>query len=353
MTHLIENLDRDKFRPLAIVPEPGPLSEKLESIGCRTFFVPLVSIKPKNFLKIWSIPRKIRKIIRENDVDILHPDYMSDVYFSHRARKGTKTKLIWHVRWNMKYAKDKFFENLPDGIIGVSEASIARFSDTPEIRSKCVVIYNGVDCEIFAPVEDKKARRKSLGLPTDKFILLFVGVFKEGKGVYELADAMPILREKYDKEKTPLLVFVGTPPNEECLQKLKDKLDSRGLGDFYWIVPQQEKIWLWMQAADALAIPSHEGNEGMPRVLYEAMACGAAGIGSDTSGVREAVAGGSGLLVKENSPESIVQKVSALIDDPNLLEELQERGRKRALADFDVKKHARKVEEFYLEILKR
>ncbi|MCK5741684.1 MAG: glycosyltransferase, partial [Chlorobi bacterium] len=105
------------------------------------------------------------------------------------------------------------------------------------------------------------------------------------------------------------------------------------------------------QAADALMIPSHEGHEGMPRVLYESISCGTVGIGSNTSGVKEAVTPDSGILVEEMTPPEIAAAVKKLMLDPDIVKDLQINGRKRALEFFDIKKHAKSVQDFYTKIL--
>ena len=353
MAHLIENLNRDKFTPFCICPEPGELSEKLENIGCKCFFVPLYSIKPRYYKYLRPTVKQIKKIILDNNIHILHPDRDADVVYCALAKRKTGAKLIWHVRVNDGNSKDPLNSRWSDGIIGVSDAAGRRFSNSPKIRNKYRTIYNGVNTKLFAPVEDKKALRKQLGLPEDKFILIFVGQVTRGKGIFDLTDALNLLKIEIGHQKMPYVLYIGTYSDDETAELLKNSIAHYKLNDFISLPGQQNNIHEWMQAADALIIPSHEGVEGMPRVLYEAMSCGAAGIGSNTSGVNEAVTENSGLLVDEHSPRDIADKIKMLIENNELLEKLKTNGRKRALEFFDIRKHAEKVEEFYLEILNR
>lgn len=353
MTFLIENLDRNRFTPFALVPSAGELSERLESSGCKTFFAPLVSLKPKNISKAFGLPEHIRNILIDNDIKIIHPDYPSDTFMCWMAKRKLDIKLIWHVRWTEKFFKDRLFERIVDGMIGVSDAAGRRFSESAKIRAKYRTIYNGVDCQLFKPVEDRNSIRRVLDMPENRFILIFVGILKDGKGVYDLANAMGILRKKYSDELMPYLYYVGTAPNQEKLEQLNNLIKENNCSEFVRIIPQQKNIHEWMQAADALAIPSHEGNEGMPRVMYEALACGTAGIGTDISGVNEAITPSTGILVDEKNPDSLALGIAKLVDDPLLLKELQQKGRQRALDFFDIRNHARDVMNFYDEILSR
>ncbi len=351
MVHLIENLDRDRFTPFGICPRQGELSEKLESIGCRCFFVPLYSIKPKYIFKVMPITSKIKDIIKKYNIDILHPDYSADAFFCGLAKKGTNAKLIWHVRWNELFAKDRLHERLADGIIGVSEGAGERFKGNPEIYKKYRTIYNGVDCELFKPAKDIKEVRRKLGVPEDRLTLLFAGVLKEGKGVLEITKAMAKLKKESNVQELPQLYYIGIKGREETFEELQRIIVETELNENVKILPHQDNIQEWMQAADLLLIPSYEGHEGMPRVAYEAMACGTPVLGSDTSGVREAVTQNTGFLVKEKSYDDIANVIRQITDNPERLKNMRNDAKQRALEYFDIKKHARKVEDFYIKVL--
>ena len=105
-----------------------------------------------------------------------------------------------------------------------------------------------------------------------------------------------------------------------------------------------------MQTADVLAAPSHEGVEGMGRVLYEAMACGTAVITTDISGNREAVTPETGLIVPEKSPGDIAAAIKRLMNDKELLTGFEKNGRKRSLELFDFKTNIRFIEQQYCSV---
>lgn len=349
MTFLIENLDRDRVNPCAIMPEAGELSERLEKCGCPCYFIPLFSIKPKYLTKLPHEYKMLRNLIREKNIDILHPDYPSDAYMCYLAKSGTDAKLFWHVRWNEKFTKDKLYEKIADGIICVSKGTRDRFSYTPEIDAKTAIIFNGVDCSVFSPVDDRKAVRKALEIPNDRNVGIFVGVYKDGKGVFDIINALGIIK-KMREDIMPNFYFIGTPMDTNMSGIMENMIRANDLNAYVKLIPQQNNIYEWMQAADFLTIPSYEGHEGMPRVLYEAMACGAVGIGSDTSGVREALTKESGILVPEKSPEQLADAILKIIENPELMHSYQIEGRKRAVSTFDIKIHSRNVVNFYDKI---
>jgi glycosyltransferase involved in cell wall biosynthesis len=352
MTHLIENLERTKYKPFALCPEKGELSEKLFSLGCPVFHVPMYSLKPKNILKCLPEAFHIRKIIKQNNIDIIHSDYPSDTYFAHLARLGTKTKVIWHVRWNVPAGKDRLFEKSFDGIIGVSEAAGKRFKlENSEISRKYETIYNGVDINKFSPLENKSELRKELDLPTGKFILLFAGVRKVGKGIFDILNAQVII--KNNNNNLPLMVFIGGDQANDNREKINKLIKENNISEDVRILPPQSNVSDWMRAADIIAIPSHEGNEGMPRVSIEAQCCGVPLILSDAGGVAEAIGDEqkAGIVVGQNSPQDIASAIQKIMSDENLAKKMSEAGRIRGEELFDIKIHARKIEKFYEYIL--
>jgi glycosyltransferase involved in cell wall biosynthesis len=335
------------------LPKAGDLSKALEAENCKCEFIELYSIKPKYIFKLSAEVRKIRDFVIKNEIDILHPDYMSDVYLANRARKGLNTKLLWHVRWTEKFPKrDKAYEKLVDGMVCVSSAASDRFSKTPEIKAKCRVVYNGVDCRVFKPADDKIETRKKLGLPVEGKILLFVGLLKKEKGVFDLLNGYIKFRQD-NKDAKLSLVYIGSPVNDETQTELLNRIKNSGFSNDIHVFPQQTNIHEWMSAADMLAILSHEGNEGMPRVLYESFSCGVAGIGSDTSGINEAITPETGLLIPEQNIDSIAGAIGELNNNEEMIRRFQVNARQRALDYFDIRIHAAKVQDFYDYLLSK
>lgn len=352
---LIEHLDRRKVRPFAVVPAEGELSDALRQLDCPTFIVPLEEVRRTYLWKRWLPEAKrffrnverVRALVKAHRIDVLHPDEASDVITCGYAKKGARAKLVYHVRLTVSTKLDRLGESLCDGFIGVSEDVKRRFS--PRALKKFRVIFDGVDFNVFKPCDDRAALRKELDLPTDAFILLFVGQVKAGKGIFDLLDALALLNARLPENERPLLLIAGKPIDEfalpEVLAKIqRDALNARYLG-------HRNDIHRWMQACDALALPSHEGVEGLPRALVEGMACGAIGLGTDTSGLREAFADGNGIMVREKSPRDLADAIATLMRNADLRAYYRQKGIESVRARFDAKASARAVERFYEEML--
>ena len=197
-------------------------------------------------------------------------------------------------------------------------------------------IVGGADLERFHPAADRAPLRRELGIPEDRFILLFVGQVTRPKGVMDIVEAFTLLRAAPERPR-PLLLLVGTPHPPEIAGEIGSREDVRLLG-------QREDVHRWMQAADVLVSGSHQDTEGMSRVLYEAMACGAVPVATDIAGNRDAVTSETGLLVPQRSPDAIARAVTSLRENPDRLAALRSQGLRRARETFDIRLHARGVE---------
>jgi len=350
MLALIEHLDRERFVPYAIVPARGELSERLEALGVKVSIIPLTSLKPKNFFSIIKNIKRIRELVRREEIDILHTDFERDTFLCGLAKVNLPVKLLWHVRLTRKERLDKINASRSDGIIGISEGTKHRFTNVKGIDSKFRKIFNGVDIDKFAPHENKIALRRQLGMPEDRKIILFVGQIKDSKGVLDILEAAA-LTKKINQGSEFLFLFIGHFENSEFQNQFQSQIYNKNIIEEVQIIGQQTNINEWMAAGDLLVLPSYEGTEGMGRVLFEAMACALPVIGTNISGVKEAITKDTGMLVNEHSPDEIAEAVNSLLYSKELYINYSMNARRRAQEVFDIKIHAQKVMEFYNDML--
>lgn len=350
MLFLIKNLDRDFIEPIGIVPEEGELARELRAAQCKTFVTSLVKLKPRNWREFRTVYRGIRRIVISEKPDIMHADYDADLFFSAMAKRAYPTKAVWHLRWTMPAVRDRLLENLADGIIGVSDGAGRRLSKSIFQSDKYETIYNGVYTDEFKPATDKSALRERLNLPRERKIFIFAGVLKDGKGVLDIVDALGILKDGF--KLMPYTIFLGNKGNDSVFRKFESKVSQYSLIDDIALLGQKSNIEEWMSASDILLIPSHEGNEGMPRVAVEAMSCGTPVIGTDISGTNEAITDETGILVPEKSPWLLAEAMKSLLNDDKQRQEMSIAARRRAVEVFDIKAHADKVQQFYKRILR-
>jgi glycosyltransferase involved in cell wall biosynthesis len=351
MALLIEHLDRRVVEPVAICPGPGELTDHLTALGCPVVHVPLHPIKLRTLHRVWDSSRRIRAVLRQRAIDILAPDAPRDALTCGLAKLGTPTKLVWFVRLTGRDRLDPLLERLADGFIGDSDATRARFSDSPRVAARYRTIVGGASLGRFRPPEDRAALRRALGLPEDRFVLVFAGQVTRAKGVLEIVEAFGQLHAATPDGPRPLLLVVGTPHPPAIAGELEARARASGAWGDVRLLGQREDVHRWMQAADVLVSGSHQDTEGMSRVLYEAMACGAVPIATDIPGNRDAVTPDTGVLVPERSTLGMAGAMTALRAHPEQLAALRAQGVRRAREMFDIRIHARGVEAFYSELV--
>lgn len=201
-------------------------------------------------------------------------------------------------------------------IIAVSNALKEKIISLGIPGEKIEVIPNGIDIELFKPM-DKAECRKKLSLPLDKKIVLFVGNLEKVKGVDILVEAMKGLPED------ACLVIVGegsltqdTKTQRHKDTRLKDRITFAG-------AKPHSEIPIWMNAADVFCLPSR--NEGCPNVILEALACGVPIVASKVGGILELIKGEEyGILVPPQDSSALQEGIKRCLElrwDRNKLRE--------------------------------
>lgn len=130
--------------------------------------------------------------------------------------------------------------------------------------------------------------------------------------------------------------------------ELKNLADELGLnikfiGHIEDIAPYYERAKIFVMASRS---------EGLPNVLIEAANFGCARLSSDTVGGRELIKDEiNGLLFKSESKDELMQKLTRLLKDENLRQELAQNA-KKDVGIFDLKNVIQKWRNFIDEVMK-
>lgn len=180
------------------------------------------------------------------------------------------------------------------------------------------VIYRGVKLENFTfKFSDIKQEIK----------VLFLGGFPNMgnlKGGLTLLDAIKRIDDTLDISN-PRLKFVIGGPNADAIV-FDIKTTNVGI-EFIGAVPK-ECINTLMQESHIVIIPSL--NEGLPNVLYEAMATGNLVMGTKVGGIPEFIDHDEvGILFQPNSTQNIVDSITTIVEKPELIRHLAYNARKK------------------------
>jgi len=93
--------------------------------------------------------------------------------------------------------------------------------------------------------------------------------------------------------------------------------------------------------------------EGLPRVILEAMLMGKPVVASNVSGPSELVVDGeTGFLVPAKNPQAFAKSILKLVENPTLRTQMGENARKRVIENFSIEKYVKGVEGILYDELK-
>jgi alpha-maltose-1-phosphate synthase len=227
--------------------------------------------------------------------------------------------------------------------------------------AKVEVVYNGIDSKKWQPTENQEVIDR-YGIDSSRRTAMFVGRITRQKGLSYFLKAAKEL-----PDDVQLILAAGAPDTPEILAEVEQlvlELKATRAG-VTWIpehLPVKELAALLTQA-DLFVCPSIYEPLGI--VNLEAMACGAAVIGTATGGIPEVVQDGkTGWLVEidqvkdgTGTPKDPVAFIKNWADtmnkalDSGLLEQFGKAGRERAVNEFSWESIATRTLEVYQRAL--
>jgi len=169
----------------------------------------------------------------------------------------------------------------------------------------------------------REEARARLGIPTEVWMLLYVGRMAPEKNVHLLLQAMPHIHRGCPKAQ---LWLVGPGPALESLKAQAESLGIQQIVHFTGPVPRDE-VSLYLLAGDLFVFPSVTESQGL--VLDEAQAAGLPCIVANGGGAPEAVDYGASGLIVDPTAEAFIEAVLYLTRHPEEREKLRQAGLKK------------------------
>lgn len=362
LLRLLTVLDRACFEPLVVLPEEGPLAERIAILGVEVVIDPSLAIISRYSSKIGAVlfrlplsSWKLSRLIRRREIDLVHTN--CGVLFSPAlAAWLARVPHVWHIResfaefpgpvWRVYSAYMQMFS---DRIISVSNANALQFSN----RSKVAVIHNGFPLQDFPAIseEQRKQARARFRLAEGDFVVGCVGRIKwVRKGQEFFIEAAHLLKKRGLKMKC---LIVGAPyrGNESHFDRLQALTLQLGLKEEIVFTGELQDTRPAYAAMDLFVLPSAQP-EPFGGVVMEAMAHRLPVIATNIGGSLDQVAEGvTGFLVLPANPEAIASKVELLAADPGLRQRLGAAGRERVAKLFSLEEMAKKTQSQYANLL--
>ena len=201
---------------------------------------------------------------------------------------------------------------------------------------KCVVVYNGIDASSSPSIPPEEVRRR-LGVDEGALVIGTVCSLVKRKRVSMLLEAVAALKDRGDIRA----VIVGEGPDAGALKR---KAQALGISGRVVFTGFSSDALSYINAFDIFVLPS--GNEGLPRVILEAMLMGKPVAAFDIIGPDELVEDSrTGFLAPDGDLGALAEKISLLAASPEIRREFGARARDRVLKNFSIESYVKGVEE--------
>lgn len=208
------------------------------------------------------------------------------------------------------------------------------------------IIHSGVDIDRYLETQvNIEKKKRSIGLNPKSLVVGTVGWLLPIKGPMHLLNAMIKIWQSLSDVH---LVYVGKGDMEQALKQQAMKM---GVSNKIKYLGWRDDVHEIIPVFDLFALPSL--NEGMGRVLVEAMAAGKPVVASNVGGIPDLVHHRqNGFLVEPSDVNGLSAAIEKLLADENLRREMGKRGQAMA-HNFSAGKMVDKIDALYTSLLHR
>lgn len=302
--------------------------------------------------------------------DLIHANFFMSglVAMNLNEKLNIPFVITFHALGRVRKMHQKEADRFPEERIMIEEQLVRKASliiaECPQDKEDLINLYLadpdricmvpcGFNPQEFFPM-DKKLSRTALELDENDKIILQLGRMVPRKGVDNVIRSIPLLDDSLKQVK--LLIVGGDTEvpdfnaNKE-LKRLKDLATELNVaGQVIFIGSRErEQLKVYYDAADVfVTTPWYEPFGITP---LEAMACATPVIGSEVGGIKYSVVDGkTGFLVPPNAPKVLADRISLLLNNRDLLNNMGEWALKHVCANFTWEMVADQISEQYENI---
>ncbi len=366
---LAGGLDPQRFKPLVILPEEGPLRVMLDRAGIEVEVVrcpwwvratggggkltailsfPIVLLREVLALK------KLQSIIDRHEIDLVYTNTAVILGGSLAAHLSEKPH-VWHVReilpgnpdlhslLPLRFLHRQILKQSRTVLVN-SEATAQPFRDH-DTKCKLRVVANAVDP---LPADTHIPSLPSIGLEQGDWVVAWLGALQPRK-----APEVAIRTIALAKERIPnLKLLVMGSGRDDYTQRLRKLTRSLGLDQSVLFAGYRPDARHLMQHCKALLMTAPD--EPFGRVVTEAMCDGIAVVAVGGGGVTELVNHGvTGLLSPPHDPTALAKQLVELHDNQDKAEAMVDQARQKAAEAWAPTRYINEIEAAITEAVRQ
>jgi len=243
--------------------------------------------------------------------------------------------------------KQNAWQNLDLTLIAPSCWMQERAKNSSLFREKRIeLIPNGLDVQLFKPIDKQKARKR-LSLPRNQKLVLFgakSAIQDTNKGFHLLLQALKKIRDSKWQDKAELVVFGASPPEPQPDTVLK--------ANFMGWQNDDNTLALLYSAADVFVLPSLQ--ENLPYAVMEAMACNTPCVAFRQGGITDLIDHEqNGYLAEPYDPNDLAQGIGWILENDEQQKKMADKARQKIIREFSIEYTAERHLNLFQELIDR
>jgi len=268
-------------------------------------------------------------VAREVDVPLVTTIHGADIY---------KTAKDWIARRQVQSVFD-----ISDSIIMVSDRLLRDAKKKFTNISHATVVHNGIPAQRIKNISKQNHLHQ---FRDDRLVIATVSHLIPRKGHKTVIKAIANLSEK----NRPNYLIIGDGPFRGELQEYVNRAGLSEHVYFSGYISDHRSVFANLKSADIMAMPSTDEAFGI--AYLEAMACGLPVIACEREGPADFITHHeTGFLVPPKDPDAIADVIREVQIDPDLLDNVANRGQQVALNRFTWERNAKSVERLFYSVL--
>lgn len=277
-----------------------------------------VSQKYNGIFTFFSVLPKIKKLIKYNQIDILHAHMLEQEGYAAyliKNKLGIPVVVTTHGTDCIKYFIPRPKNYLVKTVNGVDRLVAVSNKLKNIIESKTMVkadvIYNGTSV-------NNSMIQNAQNIAKIKYSVISVGTFLKRKNFDITINTFKYLKLKHPEA---ILTLIGDGPEEQYLKEIVKKNQLEDYVKFLGRLPN-DKVIKEMMKHEIFLMPSE--NEGFGIVYLEAMQCGCIPVALREAGISDIIKHmENGVLVSKPSSKDIAMTVDSLFENKEKLNEIK------------------------------
>jgi glycosyltransferase involved in cell wall biosynthesis len=363
---IVQNLDRDKYRPFALIPHAGPLGERLRELQVIVMYLeygfPLDTLNRSTIKPFLRLNRDFVRLVRYYDIDIIHANLHINMSKFWLAFLILRKPLIVHMRSHFWLsAFEKFVICRASKAVFVSKFVEREFFKKRRFnflmfhqKDHSEVLHDGIDVNHFSPQAVKGGIRKELKVKQEDFLIGIIGAVDKVKGQDLLIQAANLVVPRHPRAKFVIVGDLYHPGKSNLAYRdgLLKSIIYFNLIEHVIFTGFRGDINVFMNEIDLLVQPSE--HEALGTSMVEAMSCGKPVIGTDVDGIPEVIGKNEGgILLNPRTPEAFAEAINFFIENPHEASKRGMQGRARVLRLFNAVENVKRIQNIYEHSLKR